>query len=585
MDASPDAPAPSVVEAGDELAPEVAELLMAGAPTALAPSPPGKRCQYFVLSPRPSIESPEHRPTDENANHNIMPPRGKLTARGIEMPHPQKLSARGSTPQRTSPVRSGCMQPPKLDYKQQPCLRPSSPAKKAVDRPMARSPTPTRSAKGAEERHLSRPSTPTRCRQKTPDGHAQPRPSTPTRSRPQEHSAAAPMPDRQGGGGLEAPHRLHMTPDRHGYIEDEEALGPEPSMASMSVYSEMSQESRFSRLSRRSTAKRHMSSKELEELQIEEKRRQVLELIKRNQRNCRKALVGADVASAGRAQHVVRKVTMPQEFSFSVPSTPRLRRRDASADRGSEAASDGDDIVGTRRLSRSATQESVGSVGHRAWRPKLTVPQGPRLRTCQRGGGLGRKSLSCPPADEPASASASECELSVGAGGSRAPTPERRRMAYAAAAKAERGRAAAVVGKAANPLGSRPEAAKSAQERAQQARLHAQQRMDEQARAVSDKISIFKRTPGALAARPPVGPSGAGDLQRAPSKRMVQPPDGWQPARAPLSARGGVGPAAAAAAAAAVAPRTPREGQDAVAKATGKPSPSFGSTSRRPCCT
>ncbi|CAE7221308.1 XCP1, partial [Symbiodinium natans] len=71
-------------------------------------------------------------------------------------------------------------------------------------------------------------------------------------------------------------------------LEDADDLCPSVCSEKFSVYSEASNVSRLTQLSRKSVVKRCLSSKELEELEVMEKRREVSAMMRRNQVNCRK---------------------------------------------------------------------------------------------------------------------------------------------------------------------------------------------------------------------------------------------------------------------------------------------------------
>jgi len=383
----------------------------------LAASPPPKMpCQYFVLSPRTSLESPE-RPSsaacgDENADRNPLTLRGKTgcSRSGAEGGvHKSQSPASAATPQRRRQQLDRTNSAPAIrpNYTM-PCLRPTSPEPGAT----------TTAASSVGGRSPLRDATPPKCR-----GVAR--------------TPSAVSPSRTVDDAASTAYSLPMTPERQ---DAELDLVGERSVASASVFSEMSQESRLSRLSRRSVVKKHLSSKEMEQLAIEEKRRQVRELIRRNQTSCRKALVAADVASAGRSNNVTRKVTVPREFNLSAPTTPRLREHSAdsshcnASDHGG-AASDGEDRVGVRHRSRgSVTGTASGSSTARSWRPQLTVPKAPALHTLRRVSSTEsrRRSLSCPEDREGAAEGGGEPRQTENTVTRRKPhsrpaTPERRR--------------------------------------------------------------------------------------------------------------------------------------------------------------
>lgn len=364
----------------------------------------------------------------------------------------------------------------------------------------------------------------------TPRCNQQPsvRPSTPTRTRSEAENVLTPH------TGRISVRSLPMTPDAQDRYE------VESSVAEMSVCSEMSRESRLTQLSRRTNFRRHLSSKELEEMQVEEKRREVRDMIRRNQVNCRKALNASDVSTAGRVVTRPSKMTVPKEFNFSAPPTPRTPRTDLSVCSDSEELSV---LTSARRKGGSASARKATPT--KQWKPQLTVPKGPDLHTSSRLSTCGsRRSLSCPPEDvdveDENRPAARRREASV-----RASTPESRRIeVYAAVSRAERrattaARAAAApaapAGAAArqpvdhrNPAASRPskKVASTAQERAQLARRLVQQKKDEEARAAQEMMCVFKKPAAAAAAterpRPLVNPppdwDGAGEMSVCSSR-------------------------------------------------------------------
>lgn len=182
--------------------------------------------------------------------------------------------------------------------------------------------------------------------------------------------------------------------------------------------------------------------------------------MRRNEVNCRKALLSAGIGSGvpGRT-HCSLKVTVPKEFSLSAPATPKGRLRGREAD-GSAASSRESSVRSERGVASRATQArrvtatplSKGTVTPRPpglgerqplsqkWSPQLNVPIGPRLATEQRS--KRRQSLSCPP-DRVEEAAAFLSAAPAGARqavrqvvGGRAATPERRRRPLAGAAAA-----------------------------------------------------------------------------------------------------------------------------------------------------
>lgn len=356
------------------------------------------------------------------------------------------------------------------------------------------------------------------------------RPQTPTRSRDSRTESPA------GRSRSQPP----LTPDQCG-ASDADSLHER--CTEMSVYSETShasQESRLSRLSKRSTSQKFISSKEMDRLKVEEKRKEVRDMIKRNQVNCRKALLATDVGSAGRAVNTT-KVTIPEDFAFSTEKRARTPRG-ARTPRTPRVDDSLNDSVGSLR---AKTPRSAAPA--KSWQPELTVPKGPVLRTMRRLSGA-RRTASCPPEEADAAAGGS------GDGArTRACTPEKRREVYRAAAQIERSKVAVVKasGSFAPPARGVPKAtaaaaaaraaresaaapivitaagatASTAQERAQRARMLAQQKYEE-AQATKDKTSVFKRSQAAAAsAARPAQPSGkqAAPLARAVSDKAFQP--------------------------------------------------------------
>jgi len=451
---------------------------------------PETRCQYYVLSPRPSLSpKPSPRPSVEG-NENI-----DANARST---HEAKGAAK--------------------------CV-------KKV--PSQRS-----------NQLSTRPSTPQRTGRDT-EGVLTPRAGRVTRSLP-------------------------LTPDR-------DECGT--SVAELSVCSGMSRESRLSQLSRKTNLRRHLSSKELEEMQVEQKRRQVQDMIRRNEVSCRKALNASDASTAGRVATRPTKMTVPKEFNFAAPPTPRTPSRSNSvnsvkSDRGEYARSPS---VRSRGAAPASARKATPT---KQWRPQLTVPRGPALHTSSRTSTSdSRRSLSCPPEDL-----GSEGEVSVQEPRKekpvRARTPESRKLeVYAAASQAER-RAAAARAAAASATASRTAARRAAEDRgpatarsskkpgaeekadlakrqADLARRRAFEMKDEESRATQAMMQLFKK-PEASAEkpRPRVNPpsdwDGAGEMSVCSTRSARSTSSSTLDGR-PRSARGPV------------------------------PRPSFGSSATRPC--
>ncbi|CAE8586508.1 unnamed protein product, partial [Polarella glacialis] len=183
---------------------------------------PGQ-CQYFVLSPRPSLESPTKASeiADENADQNVG--RQRSAVKGPV----KKMAAPGSAKKVPASART------------------PGPASGKVE---ARESTPIKNRSSAE---AATPATQRSVR------------SVPNRSVP-------------------------VTPVRPDSACAEDMDDLNTSVYSASMYSEVSAVSRLTQLSRKTITRKHLSSKEMEDLKIEEKRRQIGDLIRRNQINCRK---------------------------------------------------------------------------------------------------------------------------------------------------------------------------------------------------------------------------------------------------------------------------------------------------------
>lgn len=135
--------------------------------------------------------------------------------------------------------------------------------------------------------------------------------------------------------------------------------------------------------------RRHLSSAEIEQIRIGLKLREVKDLMKQNERTCSEAIHFPDVGRVKRSL----KVTIPKEFSLSCPATPQRARSCAS-----DAGSDCDDKEWSRSLRRpqpSSSREGTPSREHS--RGRLTVAQGPYLRTAHRSRSSSRESRSQTP--------------------------------------------------------------------------------------------------------------------------------------------------------------------------------------------
>jgi len=281
------------------------------------------RCQYFVLSPRPSLESPRRQ--DENANQNV--PRAVVKVVKGRLP---KAKAQGvKTP-----------------------VRPATPKSRRQEEPVAKTPAPL-TARGP-------------CTPYTPK---------------MEHRA--PLTARTPATRTPATGRSPSSRSEK-RLEDDD-LSASVCSANFSVFSEASVVSRLTQLSRKSFSKRILSSKELEDLEVMQKRQELNAMMRRNQMNCRKALHATDLNSAGRKQST-SKLTEPKEFHFSCPPTPRAGSPVRELEGPIQAPA-------FPRLLRSTSSQSLET------KPRsltLTVPQGPQLRVVRR---LSLRPNSCPPED------------------------------------------------------------------------------------------------------------------------------------------------------------------------------------------
>lgn len=317
-----------------------------------------KDCQWFVMSPRTSLESSTSRPQceaveeeqDENAVPNTAPDRSAVKG-AFAAPKTKTLGARVGQASPNSGRHSGRQQPLSARREQQalPCMRQPG---------QSTSPRTSRKSLGETSRS----------------------PGRMLRGTPSRSTQATPEPSVVG--------------DESGY---------EPSFASMSMYSEMSQHScssRLTQLSRRSFSHRHLSSAEMLQQEVEDKKRDLAKLRKQNDINCRKARQ-PDV-NFGTLGKMTTKVTMPKEFHLSAPMTPRLKE--------SRSQSDNEDSVSTprsaRRLSHgkakgmsrsSSAGTAAGLSSTTKWAPQLTVPRGPICADPEQV--KLRRSVSCPPED------------------------------------------------------------------------------------------------------------------------------------------------------------------------------------------
>jgi len=162
--------------------------------------------------------------------------------------------------------------------------------------------------------------------------------------------------------------------------------------------------SRLTKLSRRQPF-RTPSSAEMEQAEVERKRRELKDLMKKNERTCLRAInypemssslstsqvlhsVSSEAPSTSNSVILSSKVTRPQEFALSCPSTPRA----ASVRAASVSSEEGGWSHSLRTPARA-----------KSWRPQLTLPESPRLRTAQRSRSASSRSSSCPPDSRAAS--------------------------------------------------------------------------------------------------------------------------------------------------------------------------------------
>jgi len=322
-----------------------------------------KDCQWFVMSPRTSLESSASRPRcetaeeeqDENAVPNTAPDRlatkGAFAATKTKM-----LGARIGQASPNSGRHSARQQP--LSARQQPLSARREQQVLPCMRQPGQSTSPRTSRKSLGETSRS--------------------PGRMMRGTPSRSTLATPEASEAG--------------DESGY---------QPSFASMSMYSESqySCTSRLDQLSRRSFSRRHLSSEELLQQEVEDKKRDLAKMRKQNNINCHKARQ-PDV-NFGTLGKMTTKVTMPKEFTLSA-NTPRLKESRSQSDNEDSVSSapsarrsSHGKAKGMTRSSSAGTAPGLSST--KKWAPQLTVPQGP---TCADPEQVKlRRSLSCPPED------------------------------------------------------------------------------------------------------------------------------------------------------------------------------------------
>jgi len=143
--------------------------------------------------------------------------------------------------------------------------------------------------------------------------------------------------------------------------------GSVPSLSSLSTGSavELSTESRLSRLSRRTQSRRHLSSEELLQLHLAQKRAQVKQMMKKNQTSCHRAIYYPDASSNLSVASRSSCVTVPKEFNLSTPSTPRSSRDHPKTSKG----------IWEGALRKPGAQGRSSAESRQAWRPTLNVSQ------------------------------------------------------------------------------------------------------------------------------------------------------------------------------------------------------------------
>jgi len=138
---------------------------------------------------------------------------------------------------------------------------------------------------------------------------------------------------------------------------------------------------RLTQLSLRTVSKLTPSSAELERAYIEKKQHDLQQQRRRNQKSCYSAIHCPDNVVRG-ATARGRSLTVPKEFNLSASRATTPAQSVSSADEGSDA-SDCDASSGWSHSLRRRHQRA-GSREQRAWQPRLTVPEGPALRSANR---------------------------------------------------------------------------------------------------------------------------------------------------------------------------------------------------------
>merc|ERR1719506_98507 len=99
-------------------------------------------------------------------------------------------------------------------------------------------------------------------------------------------------------------------------------------------------------------------------MELEDKKREMARLRRKNEENCRKNRVPE--STTGRKS---TRVTVPKEFSLSRTNTPR--RREASL------SDNEDSVCSARSVRREQASARTEPSSARKWTPTLTVPKGP----------------------------------------------------------------------------------------------------------------------------------------------------------------------------------------------------------------
>lgn len=317
-----------------------------------SPAKRGKECQWFEMSPRQSLESGD-RPlaADEPHDENAVPNTSRALGKGTKASKTKMFEVRSTgqaprqkTVQRQQPLTTRSTGTGREPVQVLPCMRPRTP-------------------------------------QKTRNGL----------------ESASPGTGRMGRGTPSQLQTMAESPEPS-IVGDDNASCPDhnASFASASVYSELSTcSSRLDQLSRRSSSRRTLSTDELREQEVEDKKRDLAKQMKRNEMNSRKCREPDNLANTRKST----RCTLPKDFNLSARTTPRIKEL--------RSLSDSEDSVcsarsaprlrrGEGRTPQSSPSTSrAGPVATRKWSPQLTVPQGP---ICADPCAVKmRRSLSCPP--------------------------------------------------------------------------------------------------------------------------------------------------------------------------------------------